>query len=947
MTSAADKRDAGPWPELARRFTARPVRALLAAALTAGAALAFASARLEVDSDRMDLLGRQHAFARHFAELQDDFGDIDSIVALVEAPTREEARAFAGDLAARAAAAPGRPFRGTFFRVPDEALRGKALLFLDLADLVEVEARLTTAQDALAAAGSGGAGALLEHAAERARALVDSGGASVPESTADLELLGRLVDAVAGSVGSVEGRPYAPVWHDLIPPGVHARDGYVWTRDGRLVVLVEPRARAGAERLEAVATLRGLAALVCASRPGVRVGFTGGPVLEADEQATFVRDAQRATVASLVALTLLLVTSLRRLSTSLVVLLGLGWAVALALGLAALWPGHLNLITVVVGALLLGVGADGALHLVTRHDEARAGGAAAGTESVVRALSDVGAGATVAALTVALAFMATLFTDVEGVRELGLLAGGGLLLCLAATLLIIPPLLAWFDPPGRPPRHRPAGWWLSTLDALIERRPLAVLAVAVGLAAAGAALALVPGRDGRVRLRYEPNLLRLQPQGLESVRLAGEVLADDTVTGMFAAVVVEDVPSLVRVTAAVRHLPTVARAESLLDVVPPDQEQKLAVVRQVAATLERLAPAFAGRPTASAAERLARAEVGAEALQAALETAARGALERGRAEDAATVLRLQERLEALAPLGDAAERARRAAALVAWEDALRGDLAAVLGQLREECAAQPVTADDLPAEVRGRFVGRTGRLLLRVYPAVDVWDPAARQRFLDDLGGVVSDAGGFPRQLHESDRLLAAGVRRAALLSLAFMLLVLLVHFRSLVVPLATAVTVVVGGGWALGVLALFDIELNPANLLALPLALGVGVSHVIHLARREREARARSSVGGPAAVVGTSTGRAVVLSGLAALVAFGALGFSDHRGLATLGVSACLGAAACLASALVVLPALLRLRGGPWTSPPLVLGRGPKTGPGGGPARPPALEPPPDDDLP
>lgn len=945
MTSGAHERGGGPWPELARRLTARPLRALLLAALTGGAALAFAGARLEVHADRMDLLGRQHAYARHFAELQDDFGDVDSIVVLVEAGTRAEARAFAGDLAARAAQAPGAPFRGAFFRVPDEALRGKALLFLSLTDLVEVEARLATAKDALAAAGSGGAGALLEHAAGRARALVAAGGAGPPGRTADLELLQRLVEAVAGAA-SAEGRAYAPVWHDLIPAGVQARDGYVWTRDGRLVLLVEPRGRAGAARLDAVATLRALAAEVCAARPGVRVGFTGGPVLEADEQATFVRDAQRATVASLVALALLLVASLRRLSTSAVVLFGLGWAVAVALGLAALWPGHLNLITVVVGALLLGVGADGALHLVTRHDEARASGAAAGTPSVVRALADVGAGATVAGLTVALAFMATLFTDVEAIRELGLLAAGGLLLCLAATLLIIPPLLAWFDPPGRPPRHRPAGWHLSTLDALIERRPRHVLGLACALAVGGAALALAPGADGRRRLRYEPNLLRLQAQGLESVRLAGEVLADETVTGMFAAIVVPDVPSLVRVTAAVRALPTVARAESLLDVVPPEQEAKLVVVRQVAGTLEGLTPAFAGALTGSATERLARAEAGAEALQAALETAARGALDAGRPDDAATILRLQERLEALAPLADPAERARRAAGLVAWEDALRADLALVLEQLREECLAQPVTADDLPAEVRGRFVGKTGRLLLRVYPAVDVWDPAARRRFLDDLGGVVPDVGGFPRQLHESDRLLAGGVRRAALLSLAFMALVLLAHFRSLVVPLATAVVVAVGGGWALGALALFDIELNPANLLALPLALGVGVGHVIHLARRERAARARASVGGPPAVVGTSTGRAVVLSGLAALVAFGALGFSDHRGLATLGASACLGAAACLASALVVLPALLRVRGGPWQPPPFGGVRGPKTAPGGGPTRPAPQEPPADDDL-
>src|SRR5690606_10699145 len=128
-------------------------------------------------------------------------------------------------------------------------------------------------------------------------------------------------------------------------------------------------------------------------------------------------------------------------------------------------------ITVVVGALLLGLGADGALHLVTRHDEARATGLPAGRESVARALAGAGGGATAAALTVALAFMATLFTDVEGIREFGVLAAAGLLLCLLAALALVPPLLAWADPPGAPPHHRPAGWWLARVDALLERRP--------------------------------------------------------------------------------------------------------------------------------------------------------------------------------------------------------------------------------------------------------------------------------------------------------------------------------------------------------------------------------------------------------------------------------------------------------------------------------------------
>lgn len=940
MAATGDEQGAGPWPELARRLVDRPARAALLLAVTALAAGALAAARLSLSADRMDLIGRQHAYARHFAQLQDDFGDVDSIVVLVKAPTREGARAFADDLAARLARAPGERFRGVFYRVPDEALRGKALLFLDIEDLLEVERRLALAAPGLRAFGQAGAAGLLEHAAARTRALLEGGEEprAGPDDARDLELLGRLIEGLGAALE--DGAGYAPAWRDLIPSGVQARDGYVWTRDGRLVLLVEPRARAGAERLASVEDARAIVRAAAREGPGVEVGITGGPVLEADERATFVRDAMRAAVASLLGLVLVAVASLRRLVAPLLVVVGLCWAAVVALGLAAAWPGHLNLVTVVVAPLLLGLGADGALHLVTRHDEARAAGVRAGRESVASALAGAGGGATAAALTVALAFMATLFTDVEGIREFGVLAGAGLLLCLVATLALVPPLLAWADPPGRPPHHRPAGWWLSRVDALLERQPAAVLVVAAALALGGVALALTPEPDGRPRLRYEPNLLRLQARSLESVRLATEVLEDEAVTGMFATIVVEDLAGLERVEAAVRRLPSVSRAESLLDVVPPDQPRKLEVLARLSATLEGVLPALETGPPPD--EALARAERAAEALQAALEEAARASLAAGRGDAAASVLGLQERLEALAPQGDPARRARRAAALLAWQDALRADLREALGRLRDECAAERVTLDDLPSEVRARFVGKSGRYLLRVYPAGDIWDRTERGRFLDDLKRIVPDVGGFPAQLQRSDELLTAGVRKASLFALVFVALALLVAFRTAAVPLVAVATVLVGAGWAAGVLALARVELNPASLLAAPLALGVGMGHVIHLARRDREARRVASAGGPQPVLGTSTGRAVVLSGLTSLVAFGALGLSDHHGLATLGESAFLGAAACLVAALVVTPALLRLRAGPWRWPLLLGLRGPKTGPGGRPRRPPEPEAPP-----
>src|SRR5687768_1679831 len=255
--------EAGPWPELARRLVARPGRTALLAAAAAALAAGLIATRLELHADRMDLLGREHAYARQFAELQDDFGDIDSIVVLVRAGSREATRAFADDLAARLAADRAR-FRGVFHRVPDEALRGKALLFLERTDLAEIEQRLGGAAPALAALGRGGAGGLLEHVGARVRSLDAEQG-----DAGDLAFLAHLVDGLTGAV--VDGAPYTAAWRELIPAGVQDRDGYVWTGDGRAVLLAEPQAPVGRERLAAVEALRAVVRDAVAAAPGVEV----------------------------------------------------------------------------------------------------------------------------------------------------------------------------------------------------------------------------------------------------------------------------------------------------------------------------------------------------------------------------------------------------------------------------------------------------------------------------------------------------------------------------------------------------------------------------------------------------------------------------------------------------------------------------------------------------
>jgi preprotein translocase subunit SecF len=299
---------------------------------------------------------------------------------------------------------------------------------------------------------------------------------------------------------------------------------------------------------------------------------------------------------------------------------------------------------------------------------------------------------------------------------------------------------------------------------------------------------------------------------------------------------------------------------------------------------------------------------------------------------------LQERLDRLCRAAADSRPAgveSRAGRLADYERRLCRDLAEAFARLREECATEPVTMNDLPPEVRDRFIGRSGKFLLMVYPAEDIWQEHRLGHFVEDLQRVVPDVGGVPVQFHESDKLLRQGYVRAGQLALVFVVFYLVMHFRGLLLPLVATVTLLVGASWGLGALAVLEIHVNPANLLALPLTFGIGVDYAIHLVNRNREARRFRSLAGAPAILATSTGRAVLLSSATTMVGFGALCLSTHRGVASIGWTICVGVLASLLAALLFCPALLRLIAGP--SPPLSLdGRpGPKTGPGGETIRP------------
>lgn len=212
--------------------------------------------------------------------------------------------------------------------------------------------------------------------------------------------------------------------------------------------------------------------------------------------------------------------------------------------------------------------------------------------------------------------------------------------------------------------------------------------------------------------------------------------------------------------------------------------------------------------------------------------------------------------------------------------------------------------EDLPKQLRERYVGQNHLYLIRVFPAQNIWEPDLLKNFVRDLRSVDPDAVGDPVTLSVFTQAFRAACIKAAVYAVIFIFALLIVTFRSLVSTLLALTPLVVGTVWTFGLMYLFGIDLNLANSVFLPLILGAGVEYGIIVVQRWRQGSSLL----PEGPCPSSTGIGVVLAGLSTTVGFGSLTISEHQGVHSLGLLTTIGSLSVLAAAVLFLPALLQL---------------------------------------
>jgi uncharacterized protein len=863
----------------ARVVARRPGAVILAGFLVVALAAWAAATQLEFKTARIELVGDTPFTRRHLA-LEEEFGDLNAMVVAVRAEDPAQVRACLGALE-RAVAADREHFRGAFVRVDPSRLGGRSLLFSPTSSLATIDSKLILLGPELARGGVVGAlNAFAKEIEERLQA---------PEEGSALggrALLGLGERVLVDVEGALSGQ--APTRDPLGELPGWDTSGYTFTSDGCGIALISYVEAEGSldPRTSAVGALRQILADLRGQFPQVlELGLTGKPVLEVDEMKTYERDSIRSSLAALIAVTLLLVLAFRRLLGPFLIGLCLLLAVTSTLGLAVLWPGHLNLMAVVFVVVVIGLGVDFGIHLVARYDEERSRGSAP-PDALEEACGRTGPAILAGGLTTAGAFAVAVFTEFKGLREFGAIASFGVLASLLVMGSVLPALVLLLDRWRSQSPPPPPGQFLRGWERGLQRRPRLALGV-VGLLTL-IAVGLAP------QVRFNGDLLAMQDPGLDSVRWERRLFDDAQLSGWFLAYPSQDLEHLAEVAERVRALPGVDRVESVLDVLPREQAARLPQVQRVQGRLRTLLAAREAPATAASW----RAAV--ERLRDALEEAAGAALEGGRSEAAASLDELLARVEALEEACPAS--GQLPASALAYDARLQGALRGRLAPLADP-PAELLSPRRLPPALRARLLGERGSALLRIYPRGNLWNPNELESFLDEVRGELPEVTGVPVLLHESSRLMQRGYRQAGWLALVVVAICIVLTFRRPLPAALALLTLAVGALWFVGAMVALGLELNPANLVALPLLIGIGIDTAVHVIHRGQELQA----GEP--LVATSLGRALIYSGLTSVASFGSLMLGDHPGTASIGSTISLGVACCLLAGLTVPTAALALR--------------------------------------
>lgn len=613
---------------------------------------------------------------------------------------------------------------------------------------------------------------------------------------------------------------------------------------------------------------------------GIKVRLTGEAALNAEEFDAVTEGAAIAGGLSLALVTLTVVIGLPSLVLVVPALALILLGFLINAGFAALAVGTLNMISVAFAVLFIGLGIDYSVHVILRFAEERARGAN-GKKAAVLAIGRISVPLGLCTLTTSLAFLAFTPTDFVGMAQLGVIAAGGIVVAFVSSITLVPAILSILAGSEvklkrayskLTPQHE---GWLQAHRPTIRKGATLVL-IFVGIASVW----LIP------QVRFDGNPINLKNPAAPSMKAFNDLVDHQPARTFAVQILTEPGAPLHRLVDELKLLPQVLDVETLDSMLPADQEPKLAHLNALADLLPTsIEPATDFGPE----ERLEHLTSWREAVTA-MSTA-----ESTTEDIRRSAARLKQALEQFVAASNSSP-----GAVAALQTSLVQGFPRLFEAARQLADLDRATVDNMDAGFKRRYMAPDGRWLVEALPKGDMQDPAQLDEFVTAVLKVAPQATGAPVEIAGAADVVSLSMIKASVMSLILVLLATFVVLRRLDDVLLALAPLLLAGALLAGYTVIFNSPFNFANVIVLPLLVGLGIDSAIHYVVRARE------VGAGTDVIRSWTPRAVLISGVTTMGSFGSLWLSTHRGMASMGELLAVAITITLLCTLVVLPQLI-----------------------------------------
>ena len=604
---------------------------------------------------------------------------------------------------------------------------------------------------------------------------------------------------------------------------------------------------------------------------GATVDLTGQVPMNDDQFSVIKNSALRDTTTAVLGVLIILWLALRswKIIAAVFFSLMVGLAATAALGLAMV--GSFNLISIAFFVLFIGLGVDFGIQFSVRYRAERHEHADL-REALRSTALKAGKPLALAAAATAVGFFAFLPTNYIGLAELGLIAGCGMLIAFLCSITLVPAMLALLNPPGE---AAAVGFRsLAPLDSFLQRHRIAVIA--------GTVLVVLAGTPLLFHLPFDFNPVNLQSPNSPSVVTYRQLQRNPETGGNDAEVLAPSIEQADVIAKRLAALPEVSRVLTLSNLIPDDQDRKIAALKTASQNLGTALDPRRPRPAPSDQEVVA-------SIQKAATDLARVA-DKEKTDSAEAARHVSGLLTRLAG-ADAATRGKAEAAIV---PPLIFDLA----QLRNSLDPQTVTIKTLPAALVRDWVLPDGRARVEALPKGDSSDTNVLRSFATAVLRAEPSATGPAISYYESGRAVTTAFFEAGALALVAIAILLFIALRRVTDVLLTLIPLLLAGAVTLEICVLDHLPLNFANIVALPLLLGVGVAFKIYYIMAWRA--------GKTGLLQSTLTRAVIFSAMTNAVAFGSMWASNYPGMSSMGKMMALALLCTMAAAVLFQPVLM-----------------------------------------